>query len=60
MQVELLHNTPLWVASKAIRKCWASEAKSDNGGTKDKELIERIGTRINTSQHLNTLCIHSI
>lgn len=29
MKVELLHNTPLWVASKAIRKCWASEDKSD-------------------------------
>ena len=52
MQVELLHNTPLWVASKAIRKCWASEAKSDNGGTKDKELIERIG---NKNKHKSTL-----
>jgi thymidylate synthase (FAD) len=51
MQVELLHNTPLWVASKAIRKCWASEAKSDNGGTKDKELIERIG---NKNKQVNT------
>ena len=30
MQVELIHNTPLWVASKAIRKCWASEDKSDS------------------------------
>ena len=29
MTVKLLHNTPLWVASKAIRKCWASEDKSD-------------------------------
>ena len=29
MKVELIHNTPLWVASKAIRKCWASEDKSD-------------------------------
>ena len=29
MQVKLLHYTPLWVASKAIRKCWASEDKSD-------------------------------
>ena len=52
MQVKLLHNTPLWVASKAIRKCWASEAKSDNGGTKDKELIERIG---NKNKHKSTL-----
>ena len=29
MKVELIYNTPLWVASKAIRKCWASEDKSD-------------------------------
>lgn len=29
MIVKLLHYTPLWVASKAIRKCWASEDKSD-------------------------------
>ena len=30
MKVELLHNTPLWVCAKAIRKCWASEDKSDS------------------------------
>lgn len=29
MQVTLLHHAPLWVASKAIRKCWASEGHSD-------------------------------
>ena len=29
LKVELLHSTPLWVVSKAIRKCWASEGKSD-------------------------------
>ena len=29
MKVELLYHTPLWVCSKAIRKCWASEDKSD-------------------------------
>ena len=29
MKVELLYNSPLWVCSKAIRKCWASEDKSD-------------------------------
>ena len=56
MQVKLLHNTPLWVASKAIRKCWASEAKSDNGGEKDKELIYRVGNKnkhASTLEHLN-------
>lgn len=29
MKVTLLHSTPLWVCAKAIRKCWASEDKSD-------------------------------
>jgi len=29
MVVELLYHTPLWVAAKAIRKCWASEGNSD-------------------------------
>ena len=29
MQVDLIYNTPLWVCSTAIRKCWASEGKSD-------------------------------
>lgn len=30
MEIKLLHHTPLWVASTAIRKCWASEGKSDS------------------------------
>ena len=29
MEIKLLHHTPLWVGAKAIRKCWASEDKSD-------------------------------
>jgi len=29
MKIELLNHTPLWVCAKAIRKCWASEGKSD-------------------------------
>ena len=78
MKVELLHNTPLWVCAKAIRKCWASEDKSDSYysvtwndniplaecdistsdkeaihcGTKDKELINRVG---NKNKHKSTL-----
>ena len=83
MEVKLLHHTPLWVASTAIRKCWASEGKSDTSeemmsgldyyleecstdhsgaevifnsvpeaGTKDKELIHRIG---NKNKHSSTL-----
>jgi len=62
MQVELLHHTPLWVASKAIRKCWASEGKSDTVNTnddigpKDRELIHRVGCKFkhaSTLEHLN-------
>jgi len=35
MKVELLHSTPLDIASKAIRKCWDSGEKSDSyEGTK--------------------------
>lgn len=29
MKIILLHSTPLFIASMAIRKCWASEGKSD-------------------------------
>ena len=69
MDVKLIHHTPLWVASTAIRKCWASEDKSDTNyffvhgitnqptiGTKDKELIHRVGNKnkhSSTLEHLN-------
>jgi len=59
MTVELLHHTPLCIASRAIRKCWDS---TDNGGCyliptddlieKDKELIYRVG---NKNKHASTL-----
>ena len=57
MRVSLMYNTPLWVCSSAIRKCWASEDKSDTGtdmvtGPKDKALIERVG---NKNKHASTL-----
>jgi thymidylate synthase (FAD) len=66
MKIELIHNTPLWVCAKAIRKCWASEDKSDTPlctltdgqgrltecGEKDKELIHRVG---NKNKHKSTL-----
>lgn len=58
MRVTLLHHTPLWIAAKAIRKCWASEDKSDttntndNIGDKDRALIERVG---NKNKHSSTL-----
>lgn len=66
MKIELLHSTPLWVCSKAIRRCWASEDKSDTithydvvaeifdtvCGEKDKALIDRVG---NQNRHSSTL-----
>lgn len=64
MTVKLLYHTPLWVCSTAIRKCWASEGKSDSyvmegtveAGPKDKELIHRVGNKnkhSSTLEHLN-------
>lgn len=62
MTVSLEHHTPLWVAAKAIRKCWASEGKSDTTNTnddigeKDRELIHRVGNKnkhSSTLEHLN-------
>jgi thymidylate synthase (FAD) len=40
MQVDLLHHTPLWVASKAIRKCWASEDRSDTAFHVGHHIVE--------------------
>ena len=52
MRVELLHHTPLSVAAHAIRTCWQSFDKSDAGGPKDRELIDRVG---NKYRHASTL-----
>jgi len=52
MRVELLHHTPLPVAAHAIRTCWQSFDKSDGGGPKDMELIDRVG---NKYKHASTL-----
>ncbi len=40
MKVELLHHTPLWVASDAIRTCWASQGKSDTVFFQDEYYYE--------------------
>jgi len=62
MQVKLIHHTPLWVAAKAIRKCWASEGNSDTVntnddiGASDRALIHRVGCKLkhaSTLEHLN-------
>lgn len=56
MNITLEHYTPLHVASKAIRSCWASHDKSDSKdgecGELDKKLIHRVG---NQYKHASTL-----
>ena len=52
MNVTLLQNTSLEVCASAIRTCWQSFDKSDNGGEKDKELIDRVGNKF---KHASTL-----
>ena len=52
MQITLLTSTPLNICSHAIRTCWQSFEKSDNGGEKDIELIDRVGNKF---KHASTL-----
>lgn len=52
MKVVLNHYTPLLICSDAIRTCWQSFDTSDNGGEKDKELIDRVGNKF---KHASTL-----
>ena len=52
MQVSLLHYTPLNICSHAIRTCWNSFDKGDNGGDVDKGLIDRVGNKL---KHKSTL-----
>ncbi|MDD3597183.1 FAD-dependent thymidylate synthase [Sulfuricurvum sp.] len=52
MKVTLHHHTPLVVCSDAIRTCWQSFDKSDGGGEKDRELIDRVGNKF---KHASTL-----
>ncbi len=56
MKVKLLNYTPLIICATAIRTCWQSFDKSDGGGEKDKELIDRVGNKFkhsSTLEHLN-------
>lgn len=46
MKVELLHNTPLHIASIAIRTCWQSQDKSDTARAKDAPTMEEAGKRL--------------
>ena len=55
MEITLLHYTPLDVCAHAIRTCWQSFDKSDEGGEKDKALIDRVGNKYkhaSTMEHL--------
>lgn len=52
MEVTLLNHTPLWVCSNAIRTCWQSFDKGDNGGQIDISLIDRVGNKL---KHASTL-----
>jgi thymidylate synthase (FAD) len=55
MTVTLLHHTPLEVCSHAIRTCWQSYDKSDDGGERDRELIDRVGNKFKHSSTLEHL-----
>jgi len=43
MKVTLQEYFSLKTISDATRNCWSSEEQGDNGGSKDKSLIERVG-----------------
>ncbi|NOX16191.1 MAG: FAD-dependent thymidylate synthase [Epsilonproteobacteria bacterium] len=52
MEITLLQHTSLAVCASAIRTCWQSFDKSDDGGEKDRELIDRVGNKF---KHASTL-----
>lgn len=55
MKITLLHYTPIQICSNAIRTCWQSFDNSDDGGAKDKELIDRVGNKFKHSSTLEHL-----
>jgi len=55
MKVELLYYTPLKICSHAIRTCWQSFDKGDNGGDRDRDLIDRVGNKYKHSSTLEHL-----
>ncbi|MBL0703736.1 MAG: FAD-dependent thymidylate synthase [Sulfurospirillum sp.] len=55
MNITLLSHTPLKVCACAIRTCWQSFDKSDDGGEKDRELIDRVGNKFKHSSTLEHL-----
>jgi thymidylate synthase (FAD) len=55
MKVKLLQHSSLEVCATAIRTCWQSFDNSDEGGQKDKELINRVGNKFKHSSTLEHL-----
>ncbi len=52
MNIKLMQHSSLEVCAHAIRTCWQSFDKSDEGGEKDKDLINRVGNKF---KHTSTL-----
>lgn len=54
--VTLLHHTPFEICSHAVRTCWESHEQGDDGGPKDRKLVEKVGNQFkhsSTLEHLN-------
>jgi len=62
MKVTLLHASPLWLAAHACRMSHDNHNKSDSKfgvtGTKDMELIERVGNKLKHKSILEQLVYH--
>ena len=52
MEVTLMQHSDLAVTSHAVRTCWQSFGRGDNGGEKDRKLIEKVGNKMG---HASTL-----
>jgi len=52
MDIKILQHSSLEICAHAIRTCWQSFDKSDEGGEKDKDLIDRVGNKF---KHASTL-----
>lgn len=55
MKITLLQNTSLQITAHAIRTCWQSYGKGDNGGEKDRQLIDKVGNKFRHSSTLEHL-----
>ena len=55
MNIKLMQHSSLEVCAHAIRTCWQSFDNSDDGGEKDKDLINRVGNKFKHSSTLEHL-----